>query len=270
MNMKYRKTNCQRLIRGLVAFLSIALSLAGAPGSLAKDQGKNLTKDQGKKKDPSKSPANPSELLKDKGKEPHRLAFGDVIEVRFFFNPELNDRVEIRPDGRISLQLISEVEVVGKTVEEVVKLLEKQYAEILTTPNISVQIRSYATQKIYVTGEVSRPGMISLTGGLTVLGAISEAGGIKHTGNEKSVILIRKGDDGAPMVYKLALVEEGKLSEQAAISLRPFDVIMAPESKITRMGRWVDQHIKQLNPVNLGVGFSYLYNHSSSLGGLPF
>src|SRR5262245_5580442 len=119
MNLSYRKMNCQRLIRIFAIVLSIVLLLAGPPDLLASDKSKKLTKDQGKKKDLP----NASDLPKNREKEPHRLASGDVIEVRFFYNPELNDRVEIRPDGRISLQLISEVEVVGKTVEEVVKLL---------------------------------------------------------------------------------------------------------------------------------------------------
>lgn len=193
---------------------------------------------------------------------PYRLGAGDEIEIRFFFNPELNDRLQIRPDGRISLPFIGEVEMAGKSVEEAVAGLEQLYAKHLTTPRIWIQVRQYASQKVFVTGEVVRPGVLPLMTEVTVMDAIGEAGGIKHTG-ARSAVLIRRGTDGNPVVHKLTLWKNGKPGPEAMMLLRPFDVVMVPESKIARVDRWVDQHIRQLNPAMMSLGFSYLANVKS-------
>jgi len=197
----------------------------------------------------------------------YRLIPGDIIDVRPFFNPELTEQVQIRPDGRISLHLIGEVDVAGKTVRDAMTLLDQRYAKELKTPEVTIQVRSFASQKAYVTGEVVRPGVVSIPGAMTVFEAISEAGGIKHTGNEKAVVLIRKGPDGKPQGRHLVLFEKGELTDAAGMRLRPFDVVIVPESKIAHVDRWIDQHIRQLIPVNSSAGFTYLI--SKQQGGIP-
>lgn len=197
-------------------------------------------------------------------KELYRLAAGDVVEVRFFFDPELNEQVQIRPDGRISMQLIGEVEMAGKTVQEISRELERAYSQHLKSPTVSVQVRSFATQKVYVTGEVVRPGIISMPGELALVAAISEAGGVKPTGDVKSVVLIRKGPDDRPEARKIVLRDGGKLTADAGLLLRPYDIVLVPETKIARLDRWVDQHIRQLVPGNLVLGFSYVLNANAS------
>jgi polysaccharide biosynthesis/export protein len=203
-------------------------------------------------------PGDPVLKLPADRKQVYRLRPGDTIDVRFFFNPELNEQIQVRPDGRISLQLVGEVEVVNDSIEQAVGKIEALAAKELRTPRVSIQVRTYAEQKVYVTGEVYRPGLIPLLGDVSVTTAISEAGGIKNSGNRKTVILIRKGEDGMPIKYKLQLEEDGKPTEGALALLHPADVIMVPESKIANMGRWVDQHVRALNPVNLAFGFTYL------------
>jgi polysaccharide biosynthesis/export protein len=203
-------------------------------------------------------PGEPVLKLPAERKQVYRIRPGDTLDVRFFFNPELNEQIQVRPDGRVSLQLVGELEIVNNTIEEAIGKIEALAAKELRTPRVSIQIRSYAEQKAYVTGEVYRPGLIPLLGDVSVTTAISEAGGIKHTGNRKTVILIRKSEDGTPIKYKLQLEEDGKPTEQALALLRPSDVIMVPETKIANMGRWVDQHVRALNPVNLAFGFTYL------------
>jgi len=197
----------------------------------------------------------------------YRLSPGDIVEIRHAFNPELNEQAQIRPDGRISLPLIGEIEIANKTIQDTVAILEARYAKEVRTPRITIQVRGFAALKIYVTGEVFRPGALGLPGPMTLLEAISEAGGIKHTGNPSMIVLIRKTADGKPQGKKLALYIKGQLAADAATLLRPFDVVMVPESKIARLDRWVDQHIRQLIPINASMGFTYLM--SSQTGGIP-
>jgi polysaccharide export outer membrane protein len=125
-----------------------------------------------------------------------------------------------------------------------------------------VQVRSFASQKVYVTGEVVRPGIIGLPGEMTLIAAIGEAGGIKPTGNVKSVVLIRKGPDDRPEARKIVLRDGNKLTADAGLLLRPYDIVLVPETKIARLDRWVDQHIRQLIPGNMVLGFSYILNNA--------
>jgi|SRR5215469_10404085 len=188
-----------------------------------------------------------------------RLGAGDSVEVRFFYNPELNENVQIRPDGHLSLQLVGDVDLGSLTISEATAKLDELYLKYLKTPTVSLQVRSYASQKVYVTGEVNRPGVVPVPGKMSVLDAIMEAGGTTHTGNTSSVILVRKGEEGKPVVHKISLKNINNEPSQASLTLlQPYDVIMVPETKIAHLDRWVDQHLRQLVPVGMNAGFSYL------------
>jgi polysaccharide export outer membrane protein len=195
--------------------------------------------------------------------EAYRLAPGDGIEVRSFFNPEFNDTVQIRPDGRISMQLIGEVKVGGLAVREAEALMEQLYSKDLRTPRFSIQVRSFAGLRVFITGEVVRPGPINMPGQMTLLEAISEAGGPKPTADGKTVVLIRKGKDGQPEGRRVTPYLKNNKQVGDAILLQPFDVVVVPESRITRIDRWVDQHIRSLSPAVLSLGFAYIMQNSS-------
>ncbi|MGH9416658.1 MAG: polysaccharide biosynthesis/export family protein [Terriglobales bacterium] len=202
--------------------------------------------------------------------EPYRLSVGDTIEVRFYFNPELNDKMQIRPDGGVSLQLVGQVDLAGKTVAEAAKYIDHLYAKILSIPQVNIQVLSFAGQKVFVTGEVYKPGMFDLTGGLTLAEAIGEAGGVKHTGNRNALVIIRRGPNNMPLMEKVRLIQGGKLTSEAVTSLQPFDVVLVPESGIARVDRWVDQYVRQVSPANLVFGFQYLKNLSPQTTFAPF
>jgi protein involved in polysaccharide export with SLBB domain len=190
----------------------------------------------------------------------YRLVAGDAIEVRHAFNPELNEVAQVRPDGRVSLPLVGEIQMAGRTVEEIVRGLEQQYAAEIRNPRIMLQVRSFAAQKVFVTGEVPRPGLINMPGQMTLFEALSEAGGIRTTGS-RTVVLIRKGPDGTAVGRSVPAYVGGQLGPQASIPLQPFDVVIVPESRIARVDRWVNQYIRQLLPFDMTAGFTYLMQH---------
>lgn len=191
-----------------------------------------------------------------------RLSPGDNIDVKFFYHTELNDSVQVRPDGYVTLQLVGDVFVNKKSIEEVTSSLQKSYAEFLKSPFITVQVRNYAARKVYVGGEVLRPGTFNLQSDLTVLEAVMEAGGAKRTGDVNSVFLIRRDEGGGAAIrQKIALMnKKHEPTAEAMTPVRPYDVILIPETKIARADRWIDQHVRQLIPINVGGGFSYLFN----------
>jgi len=193
----------------------------------------------------------------------YQLMPGDVVDIRFFYNPELNEQgVAIRPDGRIELQLVGDFLLATKTPEQARKTIEEAYASRVRTPSVTVQIRKFGSAKVFVTGEVPKPGLIELEGPLTVLGALGEAGGISTKGNRKKIALIRKTLNGTPNMRQLTLFSGGQATPDALMILEPFDVLLVPESTIGRVDRWVDQWLKQLSPANLVVGFQYLKQSS--------
>ncbi len=190
-----------------------------------------------------------------------RLWPGDVIELKFFFNPELNDTIQVRPDGKIALPLIGEVDVSNRPVDEVRKNIETLYAPHLKTPELSINVKTYGSQKVYVGGEVNKPGMLSLLGQLNVHEAIMEAGGLKRTGRTDQVVLIRRNENGLPVMRMVSVkMMVNEAAPEAGLSLLPFDVVLVPESKVARVDRWIDQNIKQMLPVVLTSGFTYLIN----------
>jgi protein involved in polysaccharide export with SLBB domain len=195
--------------------------------------------------------------------QPYRLEAGDAVEVRFFYTPELNDKFQIRPDGKTSLGLIGEVTAAGKTIPELTKELEKRYVGQLKNPSISVQVLSFANRKVFVGGEVVRPGLISLLGEQTVLGAILESGGLTKTAVRSNVLVIRRSDSGAPETFRLSMERKGEMTSQASsFLLRPFDVVLVSETRIARMNRAVDQYVFKFIPPQLTFGFTYLLNNT--------
>jgi polysaccharide export outer membrane protein len=196
----------------------------------------------------------------------YRIMPGDVLDVRFFYNPELDEKeVAVRPDGRISMQLIGDVEIATKTPEDARKLIEQLYMSRVRTPSVTIQIRKYASNKVFVTGEVPHPGLIDLEGPMSLIGAVSQAGGVTIKGNRNKIALIRRMSDGKAAKRFVKLYEHGDITQEALASLQPFDVVLVPESRVGRADRWVDQYLRQLSPANLVIGFQYLRQGQQSI-----
>lgn len=159
---------------------------------------------------------------------------GDTLSVKFFFNPELNEQdLIVRPDGRISLQLVQEVEAANLTAPQLTSLLVERYAGQLKNPEIAVIVRSVREQaKIYVDGEVASPGTFELGDSLDVLQAVALARGFNaDTAKKDEVIVLRRDQHGKQFVIKLdinAALTGRDLTQN--ISLLPNDFIFVPRS----------------------------------------
>jgi protein involved in polysaccharide export with SLBB domain len=188
----------------------------------------------------------------------YRVQVGDQLDVKFFYNPELNEQVTVRPDGRISLQLVHEIMVAGLTPAQLTDLLTKKYAPELKRPEITVIVRSFGAHKIYVDGEVTKPGMVPLIGFMTVLQAISQAGGMKDTARTSEVVIIRRGENNEPLVSRVNLrrVINGTDMSQD-ITLKSFDIVYVPRSPIANVNVWVDQYIRKNIPISTGFGYTF-------------
>lgn len=182
---------------------------------------------------------------------------GDNLDIRFFYNPELNEQQQVRPDGRISLQLVGEQLVAGHTPHEVETLLRTRYATELKQPEIAVIVRGFGGQRAYVDGEVGRPGMVDLTGGMTALQAVAQSGGAKTSADLDDVILIRRVN-GQPVAVTLNLksaIEGADFGQD--IQLRPYDVVYVPRSAISNLNLFIDQYFRQNVPIPFGFGYTF-------------
>ena len=159
---------------------------------------------------------------------------GDKLSIKFFFNPELNEQdLIVRPDGRISLQLIHEVEAASLTAPQLTSLLVDRYKGQLKNPEIAVIVRSVREHpSVYVDGEVKSPGMIQIVGTLNVLQAVALANGFNEdTAKKDEVIVIRLDQRGHSFVIQLDIASalSGKDLSQN-IKLFADDFVQVPRS----------------------------------------
>ncbi len=207
--------------------------------------------------------ANPQKVM-----APVVLGPGDVIEVKFRFWPELDYQQSIRPDGKISLQMVDDVMAAGFTPEDLDKQLTRLYATKLKSPEITVIVVSLANQNIYVGGEVMTPGIIPLVGHLTPIQAVMNSGGFRETAAPESAIIIRKGRDNRPVPIPMDLQEElgGRDSGSApAFQLQPADVVYVPKSSIAKANKFVREYIQDLILFRgVGIGFNYDLNDNNN------
>jgi protein involved in polysaccharide export with SLBB domain len=188
----------------------------------------------------------------------YRIQVGDQLDIKLFYNTELNEQVIVRPDGRISLQLVHEVMAAGLTPGELTRLLTEKYAAELKKPELTVIVRSFGAQKVYVDGEVAKPGMFPLLGYVTILQAISQAGGLKESARTNEVMVIRHGAGNKPLVLvvNLAKIHDGSDMRQN-IALKSFDIVYVPRSPIANVNVWVDQYLRKNIPIQTGFFYNF-------------
>ena len=157
-----------------------------------------------------------------------KLAEGDALIITFPGSPNLDTSQQVRRDGKIALQLIGEVEAVGKSPSELEKDILALYGDQLVLKEVSVLLQSSAFP-VYVSGAVGRPGKILSNRPITALEAIMEVGGFAMgAANMKAVVVLRQdGDSLRHYVVDLKSVLRGEISQR--FYLRPADIVYVPE-----------------------------------------
>ena len=113
----------------------------------------------------------------------YRIGIGDTLNVNVWRNEELSVSVPVRPDGRISIPLLGDVDVGGETPEGVAELIETQLADFVREPVVSIIVQSVGSSeyltRVRVTGAVRQPVSVPYRPGMTVLDVILDAGGVR-------------------------------------------------------------------------------------------
>jgi polysaccharide biosynthesis/export protein len=152
----------------------------------------------------------------------------DVLDVNVWKNPELTRTVPVRPDGKISLPLLNDVQAAGLTPSQLAVQINTGLRKFITDPQVTVIVNQINSQRVYILGEVMRAGAYPLLPGMTVLQALSSAGGFTQFANMKKIYVLRQvngSQQKLPFNYKEVL--SGKRTDEN-IPVRPGDTIVVP------------------------------------------
>jgi polysaccharide biosynthesis/export protein len=159
--------------------------------------------------------------------EEYRLGAGDKLRIEVYKDTQLSQSVQIRPDGKITLPLIGDLDATDRTPIELRDAITSSLKEYMTNPVVTVIVVEATAATAYVMGEVYRPGSVTLQAPLTVLQALALAGGLKDFADAKNIRILRKTSTGVNVIafnYKDAVK-----SLRAPIYLRPGDTVVVPD-----------------------------------------
>ncbi|MEO1291733.1 MAG: XrtA/PEP-CTERM system exopolysaccharide export protein [Pseudomonadota bacterium] len=165
----------------------------------------------------------------------YRLGPGDKIELFVWRNPDLSDELLIRPDGRISSQLVNDIAAAGKTPTELAREIEQALAPFVREPLVTVIVKEVAlnsAQAVKVLGQATRPTQLRYFTGMTVLDVLVATGGLTEIADGNRAVLTRETARGTE-TYGLRLddlVRGGDIT--ADVPVRPGDTIIVPEKFI--------------------------------------
>lgn len=127
--------------------------------------------------------------------DPHTYQIGpeDVLFLRVWREPDFTFPVAVRPDGKITIPLVGEVDAAGETPTQLTDDLTARLGKYINHPDVSVSVTDVRSKKYYIDGEVNRPGSFALVTRTTVLEALSHSGGFKDFANTKKILILRSG-----------------------------------------------------------------------------
>ena len=171
----------------------------------------------------------------------YKIGQGDMINVRFLYNPEYNvSEVKVRPDGRISLPFAGEVAAAGLTPEQLDSVITSRYSAIIKSPEVTIILRDFAASVVYVLGEVRIPGAHNIDRGITLLGALAKSQGLNKEAKKNSVLVIRRVSEDRIVGMQFdanELLEKGRFDLD--IQLKPNDIVFVPKSTLYKAEEFI-------------------------------
>ena len=152
----------------------------------------------------------------------------DLLGIVYWRDKEMSTDARVRPDGRISIPLINELQAAGLTPEELQKKITEESKKYVEDASITIVVREIHSLRVFITGEVNKPGPYPITSATTVMQLISLAGGLREYANSKNIMIMRKeGDKQTSLKFNYKEVAAGKNLKQN-IDLKPGDTVVVP------------------------------------------
>jgi polysaccharide export outer membrane protein len=210
---------CRCAVRILFSVLLVGLS------AFAQSNASNGTSNA-----PSASNEQPDRLLHKAATTNPNYIIGpqDVLDIDVWKEPELTRSVPVRPDGKISLPLLNDVQAAGLTPAKLADQIAQGLKKYVTDPEVTVIVSAINSQRVYILGEVARAGAYPLLPDMTVLQALSSAGGFTQFANTKKIYVLRN-DNGKQQRYPFNYknVVSGRDPDEN-ITLKAGDTVVVP------------------------------------------
>ncbi len=175
---------------------------------------------------------------------------GDVLAISVWQNPDLDQELIVRPDGKISFPLIGDIQASGLSITQLDQEITERLKEYIKFPEVSISIKKLGGKKVIILGQVKNPGVYSVTGAKTILEAIGLAGGFTEHSVSSSVILIRGGFQ-SPRAKRINLsraLNRGDMHQN--VTLESEDIVFVPKKFIANLNYFLNQI---LEPVSRGI-----------------
>lgn len=152
----------------------------------------------------------------------------DMLDISVWREPDFSRTVPVRPDGKISLPLLNDMQAAGLTPSQLAAELTKSLNKFVTNPQVTIIVTQINSQRFYVLGEAARPGAYTLIPEMTILQALSNAGGFTPYANSKKIYLLREENGKQQkLLFNYKDVISGKRTEQNIV-LKSGDTIVVP------------------------------------------
>jgi polysaccharide biosynthesis/export protein len=150
----------------------------------------------------------------------------DLVQIDVWKEPEITRTIPVRPDGKISLPLLNDVQAAGLTAMQLAGNIREGLTKFLNNPQVTVTVTQINSRRVFVNGEVARAGALPLLPGMTALQALSSAGGFTQFARTKNIYILRSENGKQVKVpYDYKQVVKGTKED---IILQPGDVIVVP------------------------------------------
>lgn len=160
--------------------------------------------------------------------EDYLIGTEDVLNIVFWRDKDMSGEVVVRPDGKITLPLLNDMQASGLTTEQLRAAVETAAAMYIEEPTVSVIVKQINSRKVFITGEVGRPGPFPLIAPTTVLQLIATAGGLREFAHRDQIVIMRtEGDKQSVFSFDWVAVVQKKKTQQN-IFLKPGDVVVVP------------------------------------------
>jgi polysaccharide export outer membrane protein len=157
------------------------------------------------------------------------IGAGDLLAISVWKDTELSKTMPVRPDGRISLPLIGEVQAAGLTADQLQEAILQRLASYMSNPQVNVIVQEIRSRSFNIVGKVNKPGAYDLAKPVTVLDAVAMAGGFQEFARVSKIYVLRHDADGTtrmlPFNYKQVI--KGHSLDQN-VQLHPGDTVVAP------------------------------------------
>jgi polysaccharide biosynthesis/export protein len=156
----------------------------------------------------------------------YKIGVGDVLHISVWEEPQLTETAVVRPDGKVSMPLVNEVDVAGLTPGAVQQTLTERLGKFVHKPRVTVTVQEIHSRMVYITGEVQRPGAYPLMDAMNVVQLVARAGGLTDFARQKQMYVLR-ADKSARVNVNYQKVLKGQAPQQN-VELAPGDTVVVP------------------------------------------